>query len=39
MVHNDAYLSFDLGMIFLSKANSLEYLPVRDLTQAIDAQV
>ena len=39
MVRNDAYISFDLSRIFLSKANALEYLPVRDLTLAIDAQI
>ncbi len=39
MVYNDAYRSFSIGTIFFSKANALEYLPVRDITLAIDAQI
>jgi tetratricopeptide (TPR) repeat protein len=31
-----AYRNFDLAAIFFSKANALEYLPVRDLAFAID---
>jgi protein O-mannosyl-transferase len=39
VVLNEAYLRFDLrGMIF-GQANSLEYLPVRDISVAIDAQI
>ena len=39
MVYNEAYRSFDIKKLFFSKANSLEYLPVRDITLAIDAQI
>jgi pentatricopeptide repeat protein len=34
-----AYLEFDLRRIFLSLANELEYLPVRDLSYAVDYAV
>ncbi|HEY5975406.1 MAG TPA: tetratricopeptide repeat protein [Geobacteraceae bacterium] len=34
-----AYLTFDLRRIFLSLANDLEYLPVRDLSYAVDYAV
>lgn len=34
-----AYRDLDLAAIFFSKANGLEYLPVRDLTLALDAAV
>jgi tetratricopeptide (TPR) repeat protein len=33
---NSAYLDFDLKRIFFSLANGVEYLPVRDLSYAID---
>ncbi len=39
MVYNEVYRSFDLTRIFLSKANSFEYLPVRDITLALDARI
>lgn len=34
--HDAGYKDFDLGTIFLSLANGLEYLPVRDVSYAID---
>jgi len=34
-----AYWEFDLKTIFFAKANTLEYLPVRDLSLAIDAAI
>lgn len=37
VVPAQAYRSFDLAAIFLEKANALEYLPVRDLTLALDS--
>lgn len=39
MVPNKVYRTFDIGQMFLSKANSLEYLPFRDLTLAIDYKI
>lgn len=39
MVPNRVYRTFDIGQMFLSKANSLEYLPFRDLTLAIDYKI
>lgn len=39
MVYNDVYRSFQLDRIFFSKANGLEYLPVRDFTLALDARI
>jgi tetratricopeptide (TPR) repeat protein len=35
----EAYWSADLASIFFSKVNSLEYLPLRDLSLAVDAAV
>ncbi|GEM_PF-1577990 len=35
-VTNPVYRNFDLRAIFLSLANGIEYLPVRDLTYAVD---
>ena len=39
LMNNEVYRTFDLKGIFLSKANGLEYLPVRDLTLALDARI
>jgi len=39
VVPTPAYRNFDLTAIFLSKANGLEYLPIRDVTLALDAAV
>ncbi|HWR57712.1 MAG TPA: tetratricopeptide repeat protein, partial [Thermodesulfovibrionales bacterium] len=36
LVNNEVYRSFDFKAIFLTKANGLEYLPVRDLTLLFD---
>jgi hypothetical protein len=39
VVANDAYRRFDLSRIFLSLSNGVEYLPVRDITYALDYRV
>lgn len=39
VVANEAYRQFAVSSIFSGKANSLEYLPVRDLSLALDAQI
>ncbi|HEY5973739.1 MAG TPA: hypothetical protein VIU41_03265, partial [Geobacteraceae bacterium] len=36
LVNNDAYRTFDLVRYFTTPANGLEYLPVRDLSYAMD---
>lgn len=36
LVYNEAYRTPDLKRIFFTKANGLEYLPVRDLTLSLD---
>ncbi|MEW6108627.1 MAG: tetratricopeptide repeat protein [Nitrospirota bacterium] len=39
LIPNKAYQTMDIGKIFLTRANSLEYLPFRDLTYAIDSRI
>jgi len=39
MVPNPVYLEFDLRGMLLGTANSVEYLPVRDLSVALDAAI
>jgi hypothetical protein len=39
MVPNPVYLEFDLRGMLLAPANSVEYLPVRDLSIALDALI
>ena len=39
LVGNEVYRSFDLGAMLSGGANALEYLPVRDLSFALDAQL
>jgi tetratricopeptide (TPR) repeat protein len=36
LIGHDVYASFDLGRIFLSPANQVEYLPIRDVSYAVD---
>src|SRR5512138_3095470 len=36
MVNNRVYVDFDLARIWLSLANGVEYLPVRDMSYALD---
>jgi tetratricopeptide (TPR) repeat protein len=36
LIGHDVYASFDLGRIFFSLANQVEYLPIRDLSYAVD---
>jgi len=39
VVNNVTYHAFDLKRIFFAKANALEYLPLKDLSLATDAQL
>ncbi|MHB8843538.1 MAG: tetratricopeptide repeat protein [Nitrospirota bacterium] len=39
ILSNDVYRRFDIGAMFMGMANNLEYLPVRDLSLALDAQI
>jgi tetratricopeptide (TPR) repeat protein len=36
LIGHDVYASFDLGRIFFSPANQVEYLPIRDVSYALD---
>jgi tetratricopeptide (TPR) repeat protein len=36
LIGHDVYASFDLGRIFFSLANQVEYLPIRDVSYAVD---
>jgi tetratricopeptide (TPR) repeat protein len=36
LIGHDVYASFDLGRIFFSPANQVEYLPIRDFSYAVD---
>ena len=36
LIGHDVYASFDLGRIFFSLANQVEYLPIRDVSYALD---